>query len=126
LSAFADAREAVALDLEALYPGRKVYRWYPPGAPVVPCIIVAPDETTPVEASGHSRYNYQLKITAISSAQIPEANAVEALEDDLETLLIWAGPIARDINIGPARYGDATVYAVGLSIPYPVKIPAGD
>lgn len=126
MSAFADAREAVALDLESLFPGRKVYRWYPPGSPVVPCLIVAPDEGTPVEAAGHSRYNYFLKISAMASAQIPEANAIESLEDDLETLLVWAGPIARDINIGPARYGDATVYAVGLTIPYPVKIPQGD
>jgi len=126
LSAFADARETIALDLESLYPGRTVYRWYPPSAPVVPCVIVAPDETTPVEASGHSRYNYSLKISVISSAQIPEANAIAALEDDLETLLAWAGPIARNINIGPARYGDATVYAVGLTIPYPVQIPSGD
>lgn len=126
MTALSDAREAVALDLEALFPTYKVYRWFPPGAPVVPCAIVAPDENTPLENTGFKRYHYTLKISVISAAQTPEPSAIEALETDLETLLAWAGEIAENINIGPARYGDATVYAIGLTIPYPVQIPAGD
>lgn len=126
MTVFADAREAVALELEQLYPSYKVYRWYPPGAPVVPCVIVAPDEIQPVSVSGHTRYNYNLKIAVMSAAQTADPTSVENLETDLETLIAWAGPLAQEINIGPARYGDANVFAVGLTIPYPVKIPTGD
>lgn len=121
MSALTEARESVVAELEDLFPNRRVYGWVPP-SPVIPCVIVSPDETQ-LEVAGHQRWNYRLRITAIAAAQDTSPDAVAALEDDVELLLSWAGPIAYDVNIGPAVYGGTTVLAVGLSIPYPVNIP---
>jgi hypothetical protein len=116
------ARQGIVDELEAVFPGRKVYEWVPP-SPVLPCVIVAPDDTTPLEQSGYGRWDYHLKVSAISNAQTVTPGSVAALEDDLEALAAWAGPLAVDLNIGPARFGDATVYAVGLTLLIPVTIP---
>lgn len=116
------ARLDLVAELENLFPGRKVYEWVPP-SPVVPCVIVAPDDSTPISPTGFARFDYLLRVSAISSTQTATPAAVAALEDDLETLVAWAGPLAVDVNIGPARFGDATVYAVGLSLTIPVTIP---
>ncbi len=116
------ARQGIADELAALFPGRKVYEWIP-ASPVLPCVIVAPDESAPIEQSGYGRWDYHLRISAISNIQTATPNSVATLEDDLETLIAWAGPLAVDLNIGPARFGDATVYAVGLSLIVPVIIP---
>lgn len=121
-SPLTDARLDLVAELEALFPTRKVYEWIP-ASPVVPCVIVAPDDTAPIAQSGYARWDYHLRVSAISSTQTATPAAVAALEDDLETLIAWAGPMAVDLNIGPARFGDATVYAVGLSLIYPVTIP---
>jgi hypothetical protein len=121
MGALTDARTALADDLADRFPNHKVYAWIPP-APVVPCVIVSPDDA-PLELLGYGRYGYRLKITAVASAQSATAKAMADLETDLETLAAWAGPTAADLEIGPARFGDATVYAVGLSILVPVNIP---
>lgn len=116
------ARLDLVDELESLFPGRKVYEWVP-ASPVVPCVIVAPDDTNPITPTGFARFDYLLRVSAISSTQTATPAAVAALEDDLETLVAWAGPLAVDVNIGPARFGDATVYAVGLTLTVPVTIP---
>lgn len=122
MGALTDARTAVADDLAAVFPAYKVYAWIP-GAPVVPCVIVSPDDQ-PLEVLGYGRYGYRLKVSVVSNAQTATAAAVAALEDDLELLAEWAGPTANDLEIGPARFGDSTVFAVGLSLLVPVNIPA--
>lgn len=116
------ARLGIVDELEAVFPGRKVYEWVPP-SPVLPCVIVAPDDAEPISPSGYARWDYHLKVSAISNAQTVNPGSVAALEDDLEALIAWAGPLAVDVNIGPARFGDATVFAVGLSLIIPVTIP---
>jgi hypothetical protein len=121
MTALTDARTDLAAELEDLFPGRKVYAWIP-ASPVVPCVIIAPD-SDPIEVTGFGRWNYRLRISAISSAQVATAGSAAALESDLETLIAWAGATATEWNIGPAQFGDATVYAVGLSISTPVQIP---
>jgi hypothetical protein len=121
-SPFTDCRTGIVDELSAMFPTRKVYAWVPP-SPVLPCITVAPDNTDPVEIAGHGRWNYHLRITAMASAQTATATTVANLEQDMTDLLGWAGPLAQDIAIGPGKFGDATVYAVSLTITQPVEIP---
>lgn len=121
MGALTDARVALADSLADTFPTYKVYAWIP-GALSVPCVIVAPDDQ-PLEVLGYGRYGYRLKVSVMSNAQAATPSAMAALEDDLEALAEWAGPSAVDLEIGPARFGDSTVFAVGLSLLVPVTIP---
>lgn len=119
-SALTTAREDIADELAAVFPGRNVYAWLP-ASPVLPCVIVGPDDP-PVTVTTYGAYLYRLRIASLIATQAgPDIAAT--LEDDLTALVTWAGDTATDHNMGPARYGDTTVYGAGLTITVPVHIP---